>query len=68
MVNITNINININININNNDNNVIQFKKYYFFKVPLKNYNEDIILNNIIDSKDIDKKGFTFYFNDTINI
>jgi len=64
MVNITNRNI----NINNNENNKIQFNKHNIFKGPLKKYNEDIILINIIDRKVIDKKGFTFYFNDVINI
>jgi len=38
------------------------------FHLTLKKYNEDIILRNIIDSKVIDKKEFTFYFNDAINI
>ena len=64
MVNITNRNI----NINNNENNKIQFNKHNIFKGPLKKYNEDIILIYIIDRKVIDKKGFTFYFNDVINI
>ena len=48
--------------------NKIQFNKHNIFKVPLKKYNEDIILSNIIDGKVIGKKGFTFYFNDVINI